>query len=70
VLHTALARHSGAPRSGERYKKSPGLNLALEGLREASRRRKATPAEIAEFASEAGIWKVLEPYLQAMTANA
>lgn len=56
--------------AGRRYKKSPGLNLALEGLREALRRRKATPAEIAEYASEAGIWTVVEPYLQAMTANA
>jgi len=56
--------------AGKRYKKSPGLNLALEGLREALRQRKATPAEIAEYASDAGIWKVLEPYLQAMTANA
>jgi len=55
--------------AGKRYRKSPGLNLALEGLREALRRRKATPAEIAEYAHDAGIWKVVEPYLQAMTAN-
>jgi predicted transcriptional regulator of viral defense system len=56
--------------AGKRYKKSPGLNLALEGLREALRQRKATPAQIAEYASDAKIWKVVEPYLQAMTANA
>ncbi len=56
--------------AGRRYKKSPGLNLALEGLREALRQRKATPAQIAEYAQDAGIWKVIEPYLQAMTANA
>jgi predicted transcriptional regulator of viral defense system len=56
--------------AGTRYKKSPGLNLALEGLREALRQCKATPAQIAEYASDAGIWKVVEPYLQAMTANA
>jgi predicted transcriptional regulator of viral defense system len=56
--------------AGTRYKKSPGLNLALEGLREALRQRKATPAQIAEYASDAGIWKIVEPYLQAMTANA
>jgi predicted transcriptional regulator of viral defense system len=55
--------------AGKRYKNSPGLNLALEGLREALRQRKATPAEIADYAHEAGIWKVVEPYLQAMTAN-
>jgi len=56
--------------AGRRYKTSPGLNLALEGLREVLRQRKATPAAIAEYASEAGIWKVLQPYLEAMTANA
>lgn len=56
--------------AGRRFKSSPGLNLALEGLREALRQRKATPAEIAKCAEEAGIWKVLRPYLEAMTANA
>jgi predicted transcriptional regulator of viral defense system len=56
--------------AGTRYRKSPGLNIAVEGLREALRRRKATPATIAEYAHDAGIWKVVEPYLQAMTANA
>jgi predicted transcriptional regulator of viral defense system len=56
--------------AGKRYKHSPGLNLALEGLREALRERKATPAKIAEYAIEAGIWKVVQPYLEAMTANA
>jgi predicted transcriptional regulator of viral defense system len=56
--------------AGKRYKNSPGLNVALEGLREALRQRKTTPAEIAEYANDAGIWKIVEPYLQAMTANA
>ena len=57
-------------RAGRRYQKSPGLNLAIEGLREALRQRKATPAEIADYAHEADIWKVLEPYLDAVTASA
>jgi hypothetical protein len=39
-------------------------------MKEALRQRKATPAEIARYADEAGIWKVLHPYLEAMTANA
>jgi predicted transcriptional regulator of viral defense system len=56
--------------AGKRYQKSPGLNLALEGLREALRQRKASPAEIARYANEAGVWKVVQPYLEAMTANA
>jgi predicted transcriptional regulator of viral defense system len=56
--------------AGRRFKTSPGLNRAIEGLRKALRHRKATPAQIAEYASDAGIWKVVEPYLQALTANA
>jgi predicted transcriptional regulator of viral defense system len=55
---------------GRRYSKSPGLNLALEGMKEALRQRKATPADIARYAIEAGSWKVIQPYLEAMTANA
>ncbi len=57
-------------RAGKRYQKSPGLNLALEGLREVLRTRKATPSEISRYAMEGGIWKVVQPYLEAMTANA
>jgi predicted transcriptional regulator of viral defense system len=57
-------------RAGQRYQKSPGLNLALEGMREALQQRKATPAEIARYAEEAGVWNVMRPYLEAMTANA
>ncbi len=56
--------------AGKRYQKSPGLNLAIEGLREALRLRKASPSEIARYATEAGVWKVVQPYLEAMTANA
>jgi predicted transcriptional regulator of viral defense system len=57
-------------RAGVRYRHSPGLNLAIEGLREALRTRKATPAEIAAYAIGAGIWRVMQPYMEAMTANA
>lgn len=56
-------------RAGTRYRHSPGLNLALEGLREALRTRKATPSQIAEYARKAGVWKAMQPYLDAMTAN-
>lgn len=58
-------RHS----AGVRYRQSPGLNLAIEGLREGLRSRKASAAAIAKFAEEAGAWKIVEPYLDAMTAN-
>jgi predicted transcriptional regulator of viral defense system len=56
--------------AGKRFQKAPGLNLALEGMREALRQRKATPSAIAEYATQAGIWKALQPYLEAMTASA
>ena len=39
--------------------RAPSLNLAREGLREALRQRKASPAEVAEYANDAGIWKVV-----------
>lgn len=55
--------------AGKRYRKSPGLNLALEGLKEALRSRKATPAEVAVYAREAGVWKIVQPYLEAVTSN-
>ncbi len=50
---------------GRRFSKSPGLNLALEGMKEALRQRKATPADIARYAIEAGNWKVIQSYLEA-----
>ena len=54
---------------GRRFSRSTGLNVALEGMKEALRQRKATPAQIARYAIEAGNWKVVEPYLDAMTVN-
>ena len=55
---------------GRRYQNSPGPNLAIEGLREALKTRKATPAEISAFAQEAGVWKIVQPYLEAMISDA
>ena len=56
--------------AGKRYQKSPGLTLALEGMSQALRQRKASPAAIANYAVEAGVWKALRPYLEARTTNA
>jgi predicted transcriptional regulator of viral defense system len=50
-----------------RYRNTVGSNLAIEGLRAALRERKASPAQIARYANEAGIWKVMEPYVAALT---
>ena len=52
-----------------RYRRTVGINLAVEGLREALRQRKATPAKIAKCAHDAGVWKIVEPYLTAYTSG-
>ena len=44
-------------------------SVAIEGLRAALDQRKATPAEIAEAARAGAAWKVMRPYLEALTAN-
>lgn len=59
------SRRSGAGKGG----KPPSLTIALEGLREALRQRKATPAEIARHAEAIGVWNSLRPYLEAMSAH-
>jgi predicted transcriptional regulator of viral defense system len=47
------------------YKSPTGFAHATQGMKEALRLRKATPAEIAKFAVEAGIWeKVVQPRLE------
>ena len=53
------------------YNSSTGFAHATQGMKEALRLRKATPAEIAKFAVEAGIWeKVVQPRLEALTVDA
>ena len=52
-----------------RYRRTVGINIALEGLREALRKRKATPAQIARYARDARVWKTMEPYVSALTAD-
>jgi predicted transcriptional regulator of viral defense system len=53
------------------YSSTTGLTLAMQGMKEALRLRKATPAEIAQYAIEAGIWeKVVQPRLEALTVDA
>ena len=57
-------------RAGHRQRRYPSLNQAIEGLREALRQGKATPAEIARLADEAGAWNIVRPYLEALTGDA
>jgi predicted transcriptional regulator of viral defense system len=53
-----------------RYRRTVGDVLAIEGLRQALRRRQTTPAEIAREAEAAGMWATVEPYLMALTSDA
>jgi len=53
-----------------RHRRTVGLSVAIEGLQEALRLRKATPGEIARNAERGGVSTVMRPYLEALTANA
>jgi len=52
-----------------RYRNKIGLSVAIEGLQEALRQRKATPDEIAKQAERGAVATVIRPYLEALTAN-
>jgi predicted transcriptional regulator of viral defense system len=52
-----------------RHRTKVGLSVAIEGLQEALRQRKATPGEIAAQAERGGVSTVIRPYLEALTAN-
>jgi predicted transcriptional regulator of viral defense system len=53
-----------------RYRRTVGDALAIEGLRQALRQRKASPAQIAREAQAAGVWNTMEPYVMALTSDA
>ena len=53
-----------------RYRRTVGDALAIEGLRQALRQSRATPAEIAREAEVAGMWATMEPYVMALTSDA
>jgi predicted transcriptional regulator of viral defense system len=53
------------------YGSEVGLTEAVHGMKEALRQKKATPAEIAHYAVQAGIWeKIVQPRLEALTVDA
>jgi predicted transcriptional regulator of viral defense system len=52
-----------------RYRGTVGINIAIEGLREALRTKKTKPGQIAKCAADARIWKVIEPYMMALTSH-
>lgn len=44
-------------------------SIAVEGLRAALQQHKATPGAIAQGAKAGGAWKIMQPYLEALTSN-
>jgi predicted transcriptional regulator of viral defense system len=52
------------------YGSKTAVTQAVRGVKEALRLHKATPAEIARYADQAGIWEKVQPYLEALTVDA
>ena len=52
-----------------RFRSTVGITVALEGLQEALRQRKASPAELMQAFEAGRIASVARPYLEALTAN-
>lgn len=52
-----------------RFRSTVGITVALEGLQEALRQRKASPAELMRAFEARRIASVARPYLEALTAN-
>jgi predicted transcriptional regulator of viral defense system len=44
-------------------------SVAIEALRAALRTRQATPSEIAQAAQDGGSWKIMRPYLEALSSD-
>jgi predicted transcriptional regulator of viral defense system len=52
-----------------RYRRKVGETIALEGLRNALRDKRVTPAEIARLAVEKRMWTIMRPILEALTID-
>ncbi|RVT90410.1 type IV toxin-antitoxin system AbiEi family antitoxin domain-containing protein [Sphingomonas crocodyli] len=52
-----------------RFRKSVGLSVAVEALRDALKTRRTTAAEIADRAHQSGSWTIIRPYLEAYTID-
>jgi len=49
-----------------KYRNKIGLDVAVEALRECRRQRRATPAELADYAKANHVLNVMRPYLEAL----
>lgn len=51
------------------YRKRTGLRIAIEGLKEGLRSHKVSPREISNLAIDLKVWRLVQPYLEAMTVD-
>lgn len=52
-----------------RYRAKVGIDIAIEGLREGLRQRKATSDQLWRYGTKARIWSTMKPYVEAMVAD-
>jgi predicted transcriptional regulator of viral defense system len=52
-----------------RYRRDVGIAVCIESLRAALRHGKATPAQIARAATDSGVWKAMQPYLETLASD-
>ena len=52
-----------------RHRRTVGQQVAIEGIRETLRQRKAMPAEIAAAAEQGRVWNTMRPYVETLVGN-
>jgi predicted transcriptional regulator of viral defense system len=52
-----------------RYRAKVGIDVAMEGLREGLRQRKATSDQLWRHATKARVWSTMKPYVEATAAD-
>ena len=52
-----------------RHRRTVGQQVAIEGIRETLRQKRALPAEIAEAAEEGRAWNTMRPYVEALIGS-
>lgn len=52
-----------------RYRTKVGIDVAVEGLREGLRQRKATSDQLWKYATKMRAWSLMKPYVEAMVAD-
>ena len=53
-----------------RYRNKIGVDIAVEGLREAIQQRQCTPDQLWNYAQKARVWSVMHPHVDTVVARA